>query len=172
MTEVVTVISAARLIWQMLAKIPWLARCLLRRVFSVSECRDKFLVDMPGSHARFELLMIRPSLALTGLELLVYNPLPFAVEFSPFRLVANINSTGLLDVVLNSKKIIPAAGFARIPMHEISLTEQQANWVQRLHRECTRVQLNLQWRCTSDIHHWEGQGTYECVVYINRDTAV
>lgn len=160
------IISAARLGWQLLAKLPWLTRWLLRRVFPVSECRTRFLVDIPSNHARFELMAVRPSLALVGLKVRVYNPLPFAVEFSALRLTASIDSAGLLDVVLNSKHLIPAAGFARIPLHEISLSDQQANWVRGLQRECTRVQLNLHWRCTSAIHDWEGQGSYECIAYV------
>lgn len=82
----VTILSAARLVWQVLAKAPWLTRWLLRRAFLVSECRTRFMVDMPGNNARFELLSIRPSPALVGLEVRIYNSLPFAVDFSMFRL--------------------------------------------------------------------------------------
>lgn len=166
-----TILFAARMGWQLLAKAPWLTRWLLRRAFPVSECKTRFLVDMPGNHARFELLSIRPSAALVGLEVRVYNPLPFAVDFSTFRLTSSIDSTGLLDAVLNSKHLVPAAGFARIPLHEIGLADQQANWVRQLRRECARVQVTLHWRCASTIHDWEGQGTYECNAYVNMDKA-
>lgn len=172
MVEPDTIISAARLGWQLLAKLPWLTRWLLRRVFPVNKCKEQFLVEMPGSHARFELLSIRPSPALTGLEVRVYNPLPFPVEICAFRLTANIDSTNLLDAVLNSKHRIPAAGHGRITLPEVALSDQQVNWVRRLRRECTRIQLNLHWRCTSTIQDWEAQGDYECLAYINEDTAV
>ena len=171
MTDATTIISSARLGWQLLAKVPLLAGWLLRRVFPANKCNDRFLVDVPGTHARFELLSTRPSPALTGLEMRVYNPLPFAVEFNAVRLTSTIDSVNLLDAVLNSKHRIPAAGYARISLPEISLTDQQAKWVGRLQRECTRIQINLHWRCTSTIHDWEAQGSYECLAYINKDTA-
>lgn len=107
MTDPATTISAARLGWQLLAKVPWLARWLLHHVFPVNKCKDRFLVDVPGTHARFELLSIRPSPVLTGLEVRVYNPLPFAVEFSTFNLKCSIDSIVLLDAVLNSKDRSP-----------------------------------------------------------------
>lgn len=170
MTDPATILSAARLSWQMLAKVPWFARWLLRRVFPVSKCQERLMVDIPGNHTHFELLSVRPSPALTGLEVRVYNALPFTVAFSTFRLTANIDSTGLLDAVLNSTYRIPAAGHARIPLSEIGLSVQQANWVRGLQRECARIQLNLHWCCTSSIHDWEAQGTYDCLAYVNKDT--
>jgi len=171
MADVATVISSTRLGWQLLAKIPWLAAWLLRRFFPIDKCKTQFSVDMPGTHVRFELRSVRPSSALVGLEVRVHNFLPFAVEFSGFRLTSGIDSFVLLDAVLNTKCRIPAAGAARIPLPEIGLTDQQANWVRRLQRECTRVQLNLHWRCTSTIHDWEGQGSYDCIAYVNKDSA-
>lgn len=171
MTDPATNISYPSLGWQLLAKAPWLTRWLLRRFFPIGECRTRFLVDMPGNHTRFELLSVRPSPALTGLEVRVYNPLPFVVGFSAFRLTTSIDSVGLLDAVLNSKYRIPASGHARIPLPEIGLSDQQVNWIRGLQRECARIQLNLHWRCTSSVHDWEAQGTYECLVYVNKDVA-
>ncbi|MFZ2207298.1 MAG: hypothetical protein WAV22_01370 [Porticoccaceae bacterium] len=171
MTESAESISYPSLGWQLLAKVPWLARWLLRRAFPINKCKERFLVEMPGNHTRFELLSVRPSPALTGLEVRVYNALPFAVDFSAFRLTASINSTGLLDTVLNSNYRIPASGHARIPLSEIGLSDQQANWVRGLPRECARIQVNLHWRCTSSIHDWDAQDTYDCLAYVNKDTA-
>lgn len=169
MTDAATIISGARIGWQVLAKMPWLTCWLLRRFFPVSKCKSRFLVDMPGNHARFELLSVRPSPALVGLEIHVFNPLPFAVEFETFRLTANVDSTRLVDAVLNTRHLVPATGSARIPLPEIGLTDQQANWVRDRQKKCTRVQVNLHWRCKSTIHSWESQDAYECLAYVNKN---
>jgi len=168
MADVATVISSTRLGWQLLAKVPWLTGWLLRHFFPIDKCKSQFSVDMPGAHVRFELLPARPSFALAGLEVRVHNLLPFAVEFSVFRLTSGIDSFIYLDAVLNTTCLIPATGVARMPLPEIVLTDQQANWVRNLQREYTRVQLNLHWRCTSAIHDWEAQGSYDCTAYVNK----
>ena len=168
MPDAVTIV-ALRWGWQLLAKLPLLSRWMLRRVFPVSECKVRFGVEMPGNNARFELMSVRPSPALTGLAVRIHNLLPFPVSFSAFRLIASIESAGLLDAVLNTSAQIPAASFARITFPEIGLADQQANWVRGLQRECARVQLNLHWRCTSAIHDWETQGSYEFLAQINKD---
>lgn len=124
---------------------------------------------MPGNHARFELLSIRPSPALVGVELRLYNVLPFPVTLEVFRLTSTIDSTGFLETVLNERQRIPAVGFARIPLPEIGLTDSQAEWVRARNRDCTMVQLSLHWRCASPVHDWEGQGTYEALLYVNKD---
>ena len=100
MTDATTIISSARLGWQLLAKVPLLAGWLLRRVFPANKCNDRFLVDVPGTHARFELLSTRPSPALTALRLpivnraratpmqIYLNPRAFPLQSSnPFRLL-------------------------------------------------------------------------------------
>jgi hypothetical protein len=171
MADAGTVLYAARLGWQLLAKVPWLSRLLLRRAFPIAECQTRLAVDMPGNHARFELLSIRPSRALVGVELRLHNVLPFPVTFEAFRLTSTIDSTGFLDTALNERHHIPAVGFARIPLPEIGLTDSQAKWVRALNRDCTRVQLTLHWRCASQVHDWEGQGTYEALLYINKDAS-
>ncbi|MEX0735156.1 MAG: hypothetical protein WD051_11075 [Steroidobacteraceae bacterium] len=169
MADTGTVLYAARLVWQLLGKVPWLSRLLLRRAFPIAECQRRLAVDMPGNHARFELLSIRPSPALVGVQLRLHNVLPFPVTFEASRLISTIDSTGFLDIVLNERHCIPAAGFARIPLPEIGLTSSQAGWVRALNRDCTRVQLKLHWRCASPVHDWEGQGTYEGLLYVNKD---
>jgi hypothetical protein len=142
---------------------------VLRRAFPLAECRSRFAVDTPGNQARFELLSIRPSPALVGIEIRVHNLLPFPVMFEAFRLTSSIDSTGFLDTVLNERHSIPAAGFARIALPEVGLTDSQAKWVRALDRDCTRVRLILHWRCFSAVHNWEDQGSHEALLYINRD---
>lgn len=163
------VLYVARLGWQLLGRIPWLSRVVLRRAFPIHECRNRFAVDMPGNHARFELLSMRPSPALVGIELRLHNLLPFPVRFEAFRLTSSIDSTGFLDTVLNERHSIPAASFARIALPEIGLTDSQANWVRALKRDCTTVRLILRWRCSSAVHGWEDQGSHEALLYINKD---
>jgi hypothetical protein len=169
MTDPATILASARLGWQLLAKIPWLTRWVLRHFFPISKCKALFQVDVPGNHARFELLSIRPSPALVGLEVRVYNPLPFAVEFETFRLTANIDGTGVLNAVLNTKHCIPATGSAHVALPEIGLSDSEANWVRERESECVRLGLELHWRCKSTIHDWQDQGTYTSLVYVNRD---
>jgi hypothetical protein len=169
MTDPATIIASTRMGWQLLAKIPWLTRLLLRRAFPISKCRRLLAIDMPGNHARFELMRVRPSAALTGLEVSVHNHLPFDVEFEAWRLTMNINSNGVLDVVLNTQHKIPATGSARISLSEISLSDRQTGWVGALGDNCVRIQVGLHWRCSSAFHNWQDQGIYESLVYVNRD---
>ncbi|MDT8429192.1 MAG: hypothetical protein RQ757_10545 [Pseudomonadales bacterium] len=169
MNGVATVLSAARLGWQLLARIPWLSGWLLGQVFPASKCKTLLQVDVSGNHSCFELLSTRPSHALVHLEVRVYNALPFTVELDVSRLQGGIDSSNLLDTALNTKLAVPAAGFGRIVLPEITLTNQQTNWICNLSREYTRVQLTLHWRCKSTIHNWDDSGTYEFPVFIRAD---
>lgn len=169
MTDPATILASARMGWQLLAKIPWLTRLLLRRVFPIGECKRLLAVDMPGNHARFELLRVRPSAALVGLEVSLHNHLPFDVEFEAWRLTMTIDSYAVLDAVLNTQHTIPATGGARIPLPEISLSDQQAGWVGARCDNCVRIQVGLHWRCISAFHDWQDQGTYESLAYVNSD---
>lgn len=171
MTEPTTMLSAVRLGWQLLARIPWLTRWLLRRAFPVSRCKAMLLVELSGSQSSFELLAIRPSHTLVSLELRIYNPLPFSVELVVSQLQANIDSSNLLNTVLNTRFIVPATGFGRIVLPELNLTDQQARWVRNLSREYTRVQFTLDCHCTSVIHDWDTSGTYEFPVFVRTDGA-
>lgn len=172
MTDVATIISAARIGWQLLAKVPWLTGGILRRVFPVSACRDQLRVDLLGSHSAFELLEARPSHALANLELRVYNRLPFAVTTEATRLQARIDSSNVLDVLLKTTLIVPAAGTGHVGLPEISLTEQQVQWVRNLRREYTRVNFTLHWYCNSRVHAWEASGESTFPVFIRTDDAI
>lgn len=169
MTDAAAIIASARMGWQLLAKIPWLTRLLLCRAFPISKCQILLAVDMPGNHARFELLRMRPLAALIGLEVRAHNHLPFDVEFELWRLTAAIDSNALLDATLNTRYTIPATGSARISLPEISLSDQQANWTRAKGDDCVRVRLELYWRCQSPFHDWQDQGGYESLIYLNRD---
>lgn len=167
MNDPATVLSAARLGWQLLARIPWLSVWLLRRCFPVPRCKDMLTIELSGNHSSFELLPDRPSHTLTGLKLHVYNPLPFSFDLEGCRLQADIDSRKLLDEPLNIRQIVPASGFARIPLLEIGLTDRQVTWVKELSREYTRVQFSLNWRCHSVIREWADSGIYEFPVFVH-----
>lgn len=169
MTDPATIIASARMSWQLLARIPRLAGWMLRLAFPVSKCKTLLVVDMPGSHARLELLRVRPSAALIGVEVTLHNHLPFDVEFEVWRLTMNINSSAVLDAVLNTRHSVPATASARIPLLEISLSDQQADWLRVQSDDCVRAQVGLHWRCKSVIHDWQDHGSYECLVYSNKD---
>ena len=171
MIEAAAIVASARVGWQLLAKIPWLTRLLLRRVFPISKCKRLFMVEMPGNYARFELLQVRPSAALIGLDVSLHNHLPFDVELEAWRLVVTIDNNAILDVVLNTQHTIPATGSARIPLPEIGLSDRQASWVDAQCDDCVRIQVGLHWRCASAFHDWQDQGTYQNLVKVNSDRA-
>lgn len=171
MTDPATIIATARMGWRLLAKMPWLMRVLLRRAFPISKCKKLLVVDVPGNYARFELLQVRPSAALIGLEVSLHNHLPFDVELEAWRLVVTIDSNAILDVALNTQYTIPATGSARIPLPEIGLSDRQASWVDAQCDDCVRIQVGLHWRCTSAFHSWQDQQTFESLVYVNSDRA-
>ena len=170
MTEPTSMLSAVRLGWQLLSRIPWLSRWLLRRAFPVSRCKNMLLVELSGPNSRFELLTVRANNALAGLELRIYNPLPFCIQLDASRLQVSIDSSNLLDAVLNTRLAVPATGFGRLTLPEFSLTAQQTNWVQNLSREYTRVHTTLYWSCTSVVHNWETSGYSDFPVFVRSDS--
>lgn len=169
MTEPTSMLSAVRLGWQLLSRIPWFSRWLLRRAFPVSLCKDMLIVEISGPQSRFELLSVRANNTLACLELRIYNPLPFCIQLDASRLQVSIDSSNLLDAMLNTKLAVPAAGFGRLTLPEFSLTEQQTNWVKNLSREYTRVRTTLYWSCISVVHNWETSGLSEFPVLVRSD---
>lgn len=169
MTGEVTTIASARLGWQVLAKVPWLSRRLLRRAFPITRCKSLFTVEAPGNQARFELLEERPSPALTSVEVTLHNHLPFRVEFEGYRLSVSIDSYGLLDAVENSICMVPATGLSSVRLPDIALSDQQARWVRARSGDSVRIALVLYWRCRSSFHDWEDQHSYDRLVYVNKN---
>ena len=169
MTDPATIIATARMGWRLLAKMPWLMRVLLRRAFPISKCKKLLVVDVPGNRARFELSRARPSAALSGVEVTLHNHLPFDLEFEVWRLTMNIDSSAVLDAVLNTRHTVPTTGGAQILIPEISLSDRQVRWVDTQRDDSIRIQVGLHWRCTSAFHSWQDQQTFESLVYVNSD---
>lgn len=165
----IEIVSAASLGWKILAKTPRLAGWVLRCVFPIAKCRDQLRVSVPGNQARFELLKMRPTPALIGLVVEIYNPLPFAVSVEFHSAQASLNSAGFLGAVLNSRCTISASGFASICLPEFALMEQTANWILGNANECARLSFHLHWRCTSSIQNWESEKAFDFIAYVNRD---
>ena len=83
----------------------------------------------------------------------------------------NIDSSAVLDAVLNTRHTVPATGIARIPLSEIGLSDRQVRWVDTQRDDSIWIQVGLHWRCTSAFHSWQDQQTFESLVYVNRDRA-
>ena len=167
MTEPTTIVVSA--LWRILAKVPWLTRLLLPQAFPVSRCRALLVVDAPGSHVRFELLRVRPSAALLGVEATLHNHLPFHVEIEVYRLSVAIDSVGLLDAVQNTKCTAPAAGSVSVQFPEVTLSNHQADWVRARQGGSVRIHLSLSWRCRSSFRTWEDQKGFGSLAYVNKD---
>lgn len=163
----IEVTEAAKLLWQVVARIPWL-RLLLRRFgFPLQKCRTKFRVSVSGAQAGFELKQVRPAPALRGVTIEIYNPLPFAVSFTAYQAIVSIDSAIITEPVLNSPFKVPAAGFATLSLPELSLAERV---VDRIPDSYCRIKIELRWHCSSVIHEWHGSGAYELVVSVQKDS--
>ena len=171
MIETTAIIASVRIGWQVLAKLPVLGRWLLRWKFPISKCQSLLAVDVSASQAQFELLPTRPSAGLAGLVTRWHNHLPFQVEIEIHELSVSIDSSCLLTQTLNTQCTIPATGSATIRLPELGLTDQQADWVRNLDRECVRAQIELRWRVTSAVHDWVDQKTDVYLISINQDQA-
>jgi len=143
MTGTAAIVTSVRLVWFVVARIPLINRIVLRRAFPISECKNRCLLDVPGDHARFELTASRPSAALTGLAVNFHNHLPFDVEFEVWRVKAVVTSYQLLDAVLNTRCMVPAAGTANVSLPEVTLSDQQADWMRGRNTDCSRTQFEL-----------------------------
>lgn len=167
--DVTAIVTTTQYGWRIVAKLPLISQWLIRWRFPVGKCRGLLAVSLPSNDARFELMRIRPSYGLIGLNFRLHNHLPFDVTFDAFRLTATIDSNSLLDQVLNTTVLVPGAASALISLPEIPLSNQQADWLRNLKRESARVRITLHSRCRSSFHHWDDQHSSEFLVSINAD---
>ena len=169
MTASATVIASALQIWKVLAKFSWFTRRLLRWQYPINKCQERLLVDVDGSQAQFELLSERPSHALTCLGLRITNFLPFDVTIDVYRVTAVVESHGVLDATTHLQLHIPTSATLKTFIPEISLTDQQARWVQGRGRDFTRIAVELHCRCQSTVQNWEEHRPSSFLVSINAD---
>lgn len=154
MVEVISTHSVG-LLWKGLAKVPLLTRMFLKWRFPVQKCRELFIIDSGADSAYFDLQPDRPSHSLGGLGLRLHNHLPFDMVVQVTHSVLIIDSSVVLESVLNSGLMVPAFKSAQLALPQIGLTEQQVRWVRNLQRDFTRIKINLDLKCQSNIRSWE-----------------
>ena len=169
MPDLTMIVATARGLWWVLAKFPLITGWLLRWRYPLGRCKQLLLIDLNASLARFELLVVRPSHALTSLRLSAHNHLPFDVTIDLYRIVVIVESYQLLDGIVNTQLVIPSSASFQTSMPEITLTEQQTKWVQELGRECTNVRVEVYCRCKSSIQNWEECRSFVFLSSINAD---
>lgn len=155
------------LMWKVLAKAPIPVRWLLRWRFPIQRCRGLVIIDPTADSVYFDLHPEHPSHYLGGIGLKLHNHLPFDVVVKAVHAALVIDSTAVLDAVLNSESTIPASNSAQLLLPQLGLTEQQVRWVRNLQREFTRIKLVFDLKIQSDIRSWEEHSTLVFSATIN-----
>ena len=149
--------SGVSLVWKGLAKVPSLTRWILRWRFPVQKCRELLIIEADANSVYFDLQPERPSHSLGGVELRIHNHLPFGVVLQITHVTLIVNSSLVLDAVLNNELVIQASNHVQLTLPQLGLAEQQVKWLRKYKQDISRIKMLFNLRCQSKIHSWEEQ---------------
>lgn len=155
---------------------PWFARFLamlpakLARRFYSATVADSHLVSyVVGNQCRFELLHDHPMHTFCSLNITMHNFLPFDIRVIFQHVECYIDSQKFMAFPLTHTKTIQAYTKTPISLPETPLTNQQVLEIKALGREYTRMSIAVQWRCESNVRHWDKSEVFDVMAYICKD---
>lgn len=113
---------------------------LLRRFHPIPKVANRVVIYAVGTGPHIYTKAGRP-LRFSGLELVVFNPLPFPIEIQGMKLRVDLQSTYLLTIESHERTTVPKRGVTRLDLAS-DLSDNQALMIKQHTIPCLHLHVS------------------------------